>query len=71
MPKSKFDQGKKTVGFIENESVTPTSFKIKTKKVRSEKTIEMVEEGRDAKTAKRTPKFISNKSSKQLPPLEK
>jgi hypothetical protein len=45
LPKSKFEENsKKTVCFIEHENVSSPSFKIKTKKVRSEKVIVIPDE---------------------------
>lgn len=74
LPKSKFgeerkeEDRKKTVCFIEHENPPQSSFKIKTKKFKSEKTITIPPE--TPKADKNVPNFISQKSSKQLPPLE-
>lgn len=46
LPKSQFlENGKKTVNFIDKESNSNSSFKIKTKKFRSEKAIVLPFEG--------------------------
>ena len=52
-------------------STQSSSFKIKTKKFRSEKTITLNDAPKEEKTTKNLSKVISNKSTKQLPPIEK
>lgn len=59
---------------MDHEHATHSSFKIKTKKIRSEKTLPIAPSEtciKEEKSDKKIPKFITNKSSKQLPPLEK
>ena len=72
LPRSKFmEQGKKTVCFVEQEHVDSTSFKIKSKKIRSEKVIALNDEPKEKESQKQIPKFIASRSTKNLPPLEK
>jgi hypothetical protein len=59
---------------MEHEHTTHSSFKIKTKKIRSEKTLPIAPSEtsiKEEKSDKKIPKFLLNKSTKMLAPLEK
>ena len=75
LPKSQFaENGKKTVNFIDKQLRPNSSFKIKTKKFRSEKTIMLPSEGSQKQIKdndRNIPKLTANRSIKQLAPIER